>query len=73
MYRIGYEWKIVIVMYSLIFGSIGTVVFLRYQHVPYLSLLLVKFLLLILFVWIGVSAGILNKVVLRNKKSSGRG
>lgn len=61
LYAIGYEWKHLILFFGHLAASIAVILFLRRQGSSGFSLYAVKAVLLSLFLWIGVRAGIIDR------------
>lgn len=60
-YKIHYEYGKVALIYGIFFGSVMTIIVLRYFEFPYMMQLLVKMMSLFIYTYLGVALNILSK------------
>lgn len=61
LYRIAFEWWFVVWSNLTVYAAIAAMLYGRYAHPPYFSLVAVKIVCLAAFVFIGVKAGIISR------------
>ena len=70
LYRIQYDWKIIISLYAIILGAMTSVFYLRFIEFNNIYLYLIKLTFIVLFIFAGIKAKLITRQSIEKVQSA---